>query len=492
METPIKIKKRGKPLTPLDMTPNKEPELKQQYVDVNKITNELGILDNLHDFYEEDKKNKMICFTALTFFLKNKMNFDISILLLRGEMSNKKVRNDYFNAIKSKIKNNGINLNELNDKIIENFNTLFDVNIPEINMNLNNLISDENKILLRQQLYYYIKTNDENMLNFLLRYMNLDIYNGIINCNIKRGIKNNLTKIYYNITYPITYIDDMSSGLNKTYFKYNVLNLDKNKIDQANTLSAKGYFDRVDYSEKINPLIVDKNKTVGIKLDIEYKLLYLGGEFYLENDMIVSKYENIIFKTKKNSVGRDAFGLYDTTLNLLQMSESYFDNYGNDEIKKNIQQYLHNDKNMNNIIDTSNVMDMFERLYSYGKEDGMGCIVFLLFGSKRYGDWVQVHMAKENYFILQTTDFFCKVYAYLYGTPVIFDNTIYNHMVPENLRSLPYKLVDRDETIYRITPENHMIHKSLRTFKTDVDRFYFNKYKKYKYKYHMLRKDLYE
>lgn len=40
--------------------------------------------------------------------------------------------------------------------------------------------------------------------------------------------------------------------------------------------------------------------------------------------------------------------------------------------------------------------------------------------------------------------------------------------------------------------ENRMIHKSLRTFKTDVDRYYFNKYKKYKYKYHMLRKNLYE
>ena len=49
----------------------------------------------------------------------------------------------------------------------------------------------------------------------------------------------------------------------------------------------------------------------------------------------------------------------------------------------------------------------------------MEIITNLIFGCKRFGDWIQVQISKKFYFMIQTKDRICKLYSYFYGAPVI-------------------------------------------------------------------------
>jgi hypothetical protein len=551
--------------------------LKKQLLPKDRISviNDLGIIDNLHDFSEIDRKYGYFCFNSLQTFLQNIMEYDISTILSDKQYVNTpEFKKEYFKFIQTKFEPTyRMALTDLKQQIRINFDNLFNVTYGDHGSNINNLISDNNnKIKLRHQLYYYIKTGDETILENLLQYMNFDqvITNEHARGQIKQIIRTNRATILpiNNITYPVAYMEDTTRGVEEKIFNYRILNLDKENIDEAHPTSIFTYFG------KGNEILVDnKTKTVGVNLDEEYKLEYLEGEVYLKKDplkkttTIVTKYKNIEFNLKSNKVGRKkGFGIYQTTYLLLKLFEQYFDiNHPqaaqavqpaqpaqaaqavqadqaaqeedddvmeDPEAKEKVKEdssitvarltkvikeistdndligFLTTNPEINEIIDTSNVFAMFNRLYDskeIGKEIGKGCIVFLLFGAKRYGDWVQVHMAKKNYFMLRTFDEYCEIYAYLYGVPLIMQEgrsyIAYSYIPPDNLNYLPlnylpYKLVNKDAEEFGITHEILMNHTSFRDPKTEftsqINRYYFNKYKKYKYKYHMLKKYLYD
>ena len=51
----------------------------------------------------------------------------------------------------------------------------------------------------------------------------------------------------------------------------------------------------------------------------------------------------------------------------------------------------------------------------------------LLYGAKRMGDWIQCEQAANYKVLLQTGDFWCKMYALLIDAPIIIDNYLYNY-----------------------------------------------------------------
>ena len=51
----------------------------------------------------------------------------------------------------------------------------------------------------------------------------------------------------------------------------------------------------------------------------------------------------------------------------------------------------------------------------------------LLYGAKRMGDWLQCEQATLYKVLLQTGDFWCKMYALLIDAPIIIDNYLYNY-----------------------------------------------------------------
>ena len=193
----------------------------------------LGIVDNLHDFYTQQvyDASKNLCenlFDKMFYFINNQYNRYINKISEKIILNYKKIKINTDSTIKIEIKNkiksvkipSEININDLHKIIIENFDILFNVkNINNIQQNLNTLISNEQKILLRSPLYFLIK-NKENkdivneLVDFLLKYINLDIYDDKINNEIKDKILYNLyNKTFDNKTYPLTYFDDISNGL---------------------------------------------------------------------------------------------------------------------------------------------------------------------------------------------------------------------------------------------------------------------------------------
>jgi hypothetical protein len=157
---------------------------------------------------------------------------------------------------------------------------------------------------------------------------------------------------------------------------------------------------------------------------------------------------------------------------------------------------------------------LFEELYKiYNKfttniNIGQGCIAFLLFNSKRFGDWAQVELAKKYYFILQTKDFYCKMYSLLIGAPIIIKSTslikddedeetieevvnekglvLYNYNIPDSIFSSEYNklfvIVNDKGTETKI--ENPKIrYTGLRSIETPVSREFYDKYIQYKIKY---------
>lgn len=121
----------------------------------------------------------------------------------------------------------------------------------------------------------------------------------------------------------------------------------------------------------------------------------------------------------------------------------------------------------------------------------LGIIVFILFGSKRFGDWIQVELAKKYYFMLRTDDFYCRLYSYIINAPVIIDKIIYNYKPVENFNnSIDTKIFSKtDEKLNKndITNNDKIIFTDTREIEGSLNRYYFHKYLKYKYKYLRLK-----
>jgi hypothetical protein len=700
----------------------------------------LGLIDSYHDFHKLDKKNENMCLNLLKYYIKfkyeynnkenkfedlknlsealNFKNYDNKLDVDNNELednSNELEVNDddyeddnifndsfkadvnyhknkinLFNKITKLVPKSNIKLKDLEKNIIDNFNKLFDFRFENKDLfdntiNFNSFISDEQKIMLRMPIFYLIKNKDnsekDELINFLMEYMNLNIYNKEIQDEIKININNNLqNKNFENLTYPITYFDDMTTGLNKKNFKFNILNLDKKYIDAAKINTEKTYLCKYDYGENLKKILLSNtNESLGFSIDIQNdKINYMDSEFYFDSSDIVCNFNNIKLYIKNNSVGRrgsetnqqnetnnENDGIYQICIKLINIFDDIWKSFQNknfgisneiidhvsknqDNLKnelnnlvqninllnqvniltnitdddyhiiknkintkihkktflkymvelsvlqneshnilsiindlrfnidfyKNIQlinnfiikineeqiyriiryykkefqkiniinidyyyyfvlrtltnmnkidtninknemiikeiyildKIYQNEKELNEIIDTTYLHLNLRRLYdyfndpkfdSYNKLDlCKGCLVNLIFGAKRFGDWMQVNLSKKHYFILQTKDFYCKIYAYLIGAPVIFDDIIYNYMPPDDLiiDNKIFKIfnIDSDQTtLEEYQGDKNLIYKSLRDIKTpDISRYYFIKYLKYKAKYHDLKKKI--
>ena len=203
----------------------KEIDLKEIKPDLREILLDIiAIVDTIHDFYDVDTFTKKFLNkyfkkfyldvinsekkVKITNFINQFFNGTLKINLLNLfnptthiiDVNVKPFKNELVNFIINKIKTDEINLSEINKTIIENFKTVF----KNINLEI-----DENEIIkMRQPLYFLIddfKNNIENI--FLLetiinyfKFKNIDL----------DTIKQNIKSINNNITYPLTYFDDMS------------------------------------------------------------------------------------------------------------------------------------------------------------------------------------------------------------------------------------------------------------------------------------------
>jgi len=640
----------------------------------NDILFLLGIIDNMHDFYDKDidpelNDSKLLFEYMFYFIIITKM---VSIDDLHYDNIKKDIILNLFNNnilfdvdksnIKEKIKKEifsipkpTILITDINDQIIENFNKIFNISTDIIKVNLNSLLNREQKIMLRLQLYYLILNKDDinirnELIDFILGYINLDIYEDIIIESIKKQIIDNLlNNTFINITYPLTYFDDMTTGLNLKFLRFNILNFDKENIDAATTTQLNTYLNNKDNDKSYRNIIInDENTTIGFNLNNSDKLDFLESLYYLKNKEIICEFKDIKLKVIKNNVGRSEEGIFHDVIKLINcFSECYnitlnsekknqFSNTIN-EIRnkllesinelKNVLDYIkiiddkevvsklksnriyktvqkvtlnkfktkinflfnnisiiknkinnlltfedkldNNINTINNFIDnfneikylfgtfnyinkititqndynnlqllnyfnlsnqlkpiintdnnltddgllvlfydkisklslkTLNIDDLYvqcKKIYNYFNTNEydsfnklklcLGCIVFLLFGAKRFGDWIQVNLSKKFYFFLQTTDYYCKLYSYLIGAPVLIDNYIYNYLPSENNNNLDQFSLNNNIKIIN-DGSNGIIYKGLRDVKSkNISRYYFNKYMKYKKKYWKLK-----
>ena len=579
----------------------------------------LGIIDNLHDFYgkkDEEKciiegKSNLLWENYRKFYLARikESNFSIETLQKQFKKQNKEQNYakyfDWFfnssnitvppnvdgqtfkNLFKSLVLSPGTKLSEIDKKIIYNFDYIFNINqikycgneLNITNKNINQTISDHQKLLLRQPLYYLIETgknltevfprynktcisntnmqtnnqvpnqsnaNDE-LINFFIKYLNLDTLDVSTQDFIKSLIKNNIINFVKvknniinfvkdgrneNITYPITFMDDMADGLPKKNFRFKILNLDQKLLDEAKVESLPEYFNNFTEGKHSRHLFINNEEsTLVLKPSPKEKFLYypLGIKYYLEESIVRCEFKGINIGVKINSVN----GIFNTVLILYQLFEKIFEeikeiekqnlnliqnkeaeikrlfvNYKN-EIKKNI---------IDKVIVTDNLHEQLYKIYQMFPDDlemCLGCITFLLFGMKRYGDWIQADIAKKYYFMLQTSDFYCKIYSYVIGGPVIIDDKIYNYE-PVNQFSteiskaniLKYisaevnsteeetgkkrnrqDIVKSEPQTTTIEPVDTLLYQGLNTVTTGpISRYYFLKYLKYKNKYLKLKK----
>lgn len=143
-----------------------------------------------------------------------------------------------------------------------------------------------------------------------------------------------------------------------------------------------------------------------------------------------------------------------------------------------------------------------------------GCICFLLFGAKRYGDWIQSKISEKYYLMLQSTDLYCKLYSYIIGAPVIIntdknEQMIYNYIPNDSIEKVnnndfvkKISNIDKllltkktkknsdyqEQKLDNIDSNDKLLYEGLNTIETgSVNRYYYNKYIKYKYKYSGLK-----
>ena len=326
----------------------------------------LAIVDSLHDFYDLDNNNNFFCFTKLFYFLNRNEIFKCSTnkiskivfdkdkyKIFEVNKSTIKVnsdlyRNNLFEKIINNVKKNSKSILIINNQIITNFNKLFNFSLDNScvknNVLFKNLLSDDKKIQLRLQIYHLIKnkTINNELVNFLIKYLNLDILNEIIIKTIKQKILTNLQNTEFkNEVYPVTYFDDTNVGLNKKYFMFNILNADKQYIDGALTTGIEKYLAN-NANEKGNNNIILSNEstTLGISVSEHDIIELLGFKWYLKNKQVVCDYKNIQLKLISNTVGRNSKddnnnGIYQLTCKLMDIYEKIYD-----KLKKNSVEQL--------------------------------------------------------------------------------------------------------------------------------------------------------
>ncbi len=311
----------------------------------------LGIIDTFHDFYDLDIKktnNNVVFFNLLNyyriFYLDRLKENPLRQIDIKNENFSNLFNNEccfpnvntktfrvffeeYFKG-KLNLQNEGISFEVMNNTIIGNFDKIFDVDLrrfsADYNNNLKNFLSNLEKLKLRHQIYFLINNKDNfdactRIIEFILEYMNLLIITEKLLLKIKESIFDNLKKYKFtNLTYPLTFFDDMSSGLNKFgLFRFKILNLDKRYIDEARVESVDNYL-MDEYGRKNDKQLLLNDARHALAFTVEEKIdkiSFLGSRTFLEKPFLVSSFNGIKFKLKQNKVGRGYSKKKDTESN---------------------------------------------------------------------------------------------------------------------------------------------------------------------------------
>jgi hypothetical protein len=482
----------------------------------------LGIIDNIHDFFNHNKNKEQL--ELMINFLKKIYDIeDLDVSKLDNSTSYLKslideIKNVDIPTVKNNIKKyflkDGISIKEINSNIIKNFDIVFFYKIND--KNIKDLLSDLTKIKLRNQLYYLIelyRNNIENkydkeineLIMFFLNYLNLLFLSDLEITNILKIIKTNIKKFINskikNYTYPITFFDDMTSGIdNFIYFNNQIINLDKTRIDGARTKNIDSYLTKkLDTNIYIKSDKEQGEESIGFKITSDLKVKYMNFNYYLEdlsnNYNIVCKFKNIKFydKTlkfefKNNDIPNILYVVNDIS-NFIKYVKDNKD-------KKTLPVYeidqLLSKSGYNKLFDRENLLLYLKNILKLVKksiddEIIKGFIITILFGLKRFGDWIQFQASKKYYFLVQTKDFYSQIYGFLIKAPVIIEDIIYNYNPPDSfLLNLSFNenelKIFGSKTIKDLTDEKIII-RSLKDIEVEPNRLYLDKYLKYKKKY---------
>ncbi len=537
------------------------------------------ICDNLYNYYEPKitliltKLDLISSFKNVGFstFDSNKEKLVETIIsLINNNSSYKKIN---IKEMQNIIVNNfrllfeGINDIETILNILEDTNDNIDRLEIKLYISANAIITEEfwhfsyiqNLIFLqRQEIYYLIyfyNLNNEEKINELINYFttNKD-YKNIIKTNIKKNI-NKLKKNM--ITFPITLFDDTNKDiLDFDYingiFKFKILNENKENIDAATVFSGKDFFTKKPKNNKQNSyqlIFTENDNKIGLSYFDLYNNLdkhqiiicdYTYNVIKVETILIIqctyNLDDNIMFYVLGNSVGRkgksdksgkdededeeksaedkellNIKGLFQVTLNLVNYILTEDDIIKFIELKNGIEKFVDYKKTYNTM---ETILNYIKSL-KLTKEKACEIIVCLLFGAKRFGDWIQMKISYDNYFYLQTNDILCKLYGIIIGAPVLWlDNnyniTVYNYDIDHTKIDVPtisfdYANISEIKNLKKVTSITKLIHRkykdnmSITGFKpiskitnkqTSFNRTYYEKYIKYKTKYLKLKYDI--
>lgn len=230
------------------------------------------------------------------------------------------------------------------------------------------------------------------------------------------------------------------------------------------------------------------------------------------NNLIQNIDPNIEIKINKNNY----------KLSLIQNKINFYDNFSN--------------LIMEIVIDNTDNIEKFIK-----SQNNFYLLITIILGCKRFGDWYAQELAKQNYLFVKTDDFWANIYGLLTGTPTIFsfdyNYYLFNYMPNKNIINdfesgksnfiIPtYRYLDNNEKniipevklekklfiyddseiinskkykdthffenykIPLIEEEKGLINHQPNKLNPSFNRYYFNKYIKYKQKYLNLKKIL--
>lgn len=322
-------------------------------------------------------------------------------------------RTDFIEYVIQELKIEPKSMNKMHQTILGNFQVIFDIDVVKHKLEL---------LKLRMLLYYTIddikKNNVEGVENLLLLNRLLLIDKPDIHQQLQI-----IKEISNNITYPITYFDDMTNGIQElTYFKYHIFSEDKDFYDGASTRTLENHIKRSNLALTMrNKNYSNLNAFITFRSN-EYKKDILGINYSYSNKKIIIHYMN-------------------------ETNEYTFEVLKNDrESAITILDYIYKFKN-EKIYETSDMETLIIKCKEYFTSssiiqinDRMAKNIILLslselstifLGIKRYGDWIQSMISKDNYFILQTNDYYCLLYMICIGAPVMMNDILYNTIPPK-------------------------------------------------------------
>lgn len=561
----------------------------------------LGIYDNIHDFGN-----------CILFFLLKQNYFKLIDLIglknkiIEGNSELKQIydeiENESINELKilkriiRKFGGDHKNIIEIKKTIISNYYKIFDKKI-----------SDDDILKIRHLLYFLIEKDDESLREQILNI----ITNFLINIKsdhkdikldkIKEKINDFKKKKYKNLTYPISYFDDMTDGLYTQNYDYHIINLNKKDIDGAKTTSPqKQIYNNLkeNLTGRKNNIEIKNGNTYSVGFTVNKKdiLKFYKTKYYLDDtnkinceftDSVNHKIHFIQISLTSNEISflskliekicqifDDYWILINSeTFDMLENSEfnwleKYIIDYSKnkdlfteiestkDKINKLDKTKLSNINNLKILKDKleiiraqlndelsifiRSIINFIKKIHSYisdkyklknnslaeeneRKHLCQGLVVYILTGIKRFGDWIQMKLSRKLYFMLQTKDYLCKAYGILIGAPVeiyfkeresdkIDENKIslYNYNpstdflatfnVDEiykkfgieynsvyNSQNKPFvesTILGREIDIKKIEGDKMIISTSdNKKIESDINRYWFKKYTKYKQKY---------